>query len=261
MLFISVFILTLLPLNYSQAFTPLQEKILSVDFGTNEEDALIFYSSGKVVHIPAAKKFSTENINHGISKSLSEYKKKFQQNGEIEKYSPSILESFDEAKKLFDEMRSDFDVKSQCYNRAHVWAYEWRTEKNIFSSKMWLFFTPKYIRKFKFDWWFHVAPMVHIINQNSVRERVMDKKYAKTPLKLKEWTDIFIKDQSDCPVINSYSDYADYPESSFCYVMKSSMYYYRPLDLEEIDFTHVTKQRWNGAEVINAYFDGFNIIL
>jgi hypothetical protein len=259
MLNLSVFFLTLLYSISSFSLSLSSEKIHSVHFGTSKEDALIFYSNGSVAHVPAAKK-------HLLTSSISEKQKKFftpnthSFSRDQAPYSPSLLESALEAEKLFQGMRADFDEKSQCYNRSHVWAYEWRTEKNLFTSKAWLFFTPQYIRKYKFDWWFHVAPYVHIFSNNVVKERLMDKKYARSPLKLKDWTDIFIKDKSHCPVVNDYSEYADYPESSPCYVMKSSMYYYRPLDLEEKELTEKIKQRWVGSEVVEAYRDGFNIV-
>ncbi len=259
MLYLSVFFLTLLSTTPSFSLSPSSEKILSVHYGTTKEDALIFYHNGRVAHIPAAKK-------HLLTTSLSQKQKTFLTSQpfsspeDLEQYSPSILESPQEVEKLFQNMRPDFNEKSQCYNRAHIWAYEWRTEKNLFTSKAWLFFTPQYIRKYKFDWWFHVAPYVHVISNNLVKERLMDKKYARSPLKLKEWTDIFIKDKSHCPMVNKYSDYADYPESSPCFVMKSSMYYYRPLDLEDRELKEKTKERWLGSEVIEAYLDGFNIV-
>jgi hypothetical protein len=264
MLLLSVLFLTFLSSSHSLANTLIHEKILSIHNGEEAEDALIFYSSGRVAHIPAAKKhlYSSQELDKhkkwkkittsDISRSIP------MTNGP---YSPSILQSFEEAVRLLQETRSDYDEKSQCYNRAHVWAYEWRTEKNIFSSKVWLFFTPQYIRKYKFNWWFHVAPSVHVINKNAVKERIMDRKYAKSPLKLKEWTDIFMRDQSHCPVVDQYSHHADYPESGSCFVMKSSMYYYRPLDLEEIELKGKIKERWEAPEVIDAYLDGFNVVL
>jgi hypothetical protein len=264
MLFLSLFLLTLLSTSHSFANPLIQEKIVSIHQGEKGENALIFYSSGRVVHIPAAKKHLLSSLKISPQKKLKNFTTSDNSssiNMTSESYSPSILQSFEEAAKLFQETRSDYDEKSQCYNRAHVWSYEWRTEKNIFSSKVWLFFTHEYIRKYKFNWWFHVAPSVHVIHKNTVKERIMDRKYAKSPLNLKNWTDIFIRDQSHCPIVDQYSHYADFPESGSCFVMKSSMYYYRPLDLEEIELKGKTKQRWIASEVVDAYLDGFNMVL
>jgi len=260
MLLVSIFLIHL-STALSLANSTFQEKILAIHGGKKDEDALIFYSSGKVVHLPAAKKFLISEIKNKLFNENIKYENLFYSNGLASSYSPSILKNIDEAKALFSEARSGHDEKSQCYNRAHVWTYEWRIKKNIFSSKTWLFFTPKFIRKYKFDWWFHVAPMLHVITNDEVKERIMDMKYAKGPLKLKDWTDIFMRDRADCPVVDKYTEYSNYPESGSCFVIKSSMYYYWPLDLEQEELNGVTKESWIESEVTNAYLDGFNIVI
>src|SRR5690606_5817297 len=133
--------------------------------------------------------------------------------------------------------------------------------RNLYSSKAWLFFTKKYIRKYKFEWWFHVAPMVHVVIDGEVKERVMDIKYARGPIKLKTWTDIFMRDRSDCPVVQKYSDHANYPESGTCFTMKSSMYYYQPIDLEKLERHQIEKNSWNAAEVQQAFMDALDVAL
>ena len=106
-----------------------------------------------------------------------------------------------------------------------------------------------------------MAPMVHVVVNNEVKERVMDIKYAKGPLKLKQWTDIFMRDNADCPVVEKYSDHANYPESGSCFLMKSSMYYYQPVDLEQLELTGIGKSRWLAPEVKHAYLEAFDITL
>ena len=83
-------------------------------------------------------------------------------------------------------------------------------------------------------------------------------KYARGPLKLKQWTDIFMRDNADCPVVQKYSDHANYPESGSCFVMKSSMYYYQPVDLEEEELSGTVRNRWVPAEVSHAYQEAFS---
>jgi hypothetical protein len=171
-------------------------------------------------------------------------------------YVPSILPALDVARRYFSEARRSYTPDSQCYDRAHVWAYDWRRQQ-IYSSKTWIFFTRRYIRMNKFDWWFHVAPSVHVVIDGKVRERVMDIKYAQGPIALKEWTDIFIRNNTPCPVVERYRDQADFPESGSCFVMKSSMYYYRPLDLEFFDLTGTPRERWQPDEVRSALREAF----
>lgn len=175
-----------------------------------------------------------------------------------ELFTPSILKNLDQARLLFSQAKVNFK-ESQCYNKAHVWAYDWRTKNNVYSSKIWIFFTPKYIREFDFGWWFHIAPMIHVVHDAEVKERVMDPKYAKGPLKINDWSNIFMRNGSKCPVVEKYSDYANYPESAYCYLMKSSMYYYQPIDLELKEVKGIIKNKWVESEVRYAFEEAFNI--
>ena len=175
-------------------------------------------------------------------------------------YEPSILKSLDAARTYFYDARTN-PKESQCFNRAHVWAYDWRVKHKLYTSKVWLFFTRKFIRKYKFQWWFHVAPMVHVQVNGEVKERIMDVKYARGPIKLKTWTDIFLRDYAECPVVDKYSDQANFPESGSCFVMKSSMYYYQPVDLEQRELTGVDKSSWLEPEVKQAFVEAMDITL
>jgi len=188
---------------------------------------------------------------------IREIKRKREMNIENE-FQPSILENMGMASSFFKQARSNARNESECFNRAHAWAYEWRIKENLYSSKVWLFFTRRYIRKYKFEWWFHVAPMVHVIDGGTVKERIMDMKYARGPADLKRWTNIFIKDRSDCPVVEKYSEQANHPESGSCFVMKSSMYYYQPVDLERLELMKDVRTRWDEVEVRKAFQDAFN---
>jgi hypothetical protein len=275
---LSIFLLVFSSLIFAQK--EIITQVHDIDIGQKYEKPLVFLKSGEVVKL-ASKNILRRLQRKGERKSWFYFKidkkntvtsfKKVDNPSEASSdemaflydeslsYFPSILKDMDSAKKYFIESRNDTLAESQCYNRAHIWAYEWRKKHQIFSSKAWLFFTRKFIRKYKFDWWFHVAPVIHVVHEGKVRERIMDMKYAGGPLQLKTWTDIFLRDNAVCPVINKYSDYADYPESGSCFVMKSSMYYYQPIDLEYLETEGQIKQRWNEAEVKYAYKDAFNV--
>lgn len=258
----------------------IETQIHDVDLGGVNDEPLIFLTTGQVVTLQnknllknfrdAARNktwhevvidndrnvLSIKEINAPVQGALKTINF-FQE----ESFSPSILKDMNQARNYFYEQRQDHHKDSQCYNRAHVWSYEWRTKHNFYSSKAWLFFTRKFIRKYKFEWWFHVAPMVHVVVNNEVKERVMDAKYARGPAPLKQWTDIFMRDGAHCPVVEKYSDHANYPESGSCFVMKSSMYYYQPIDLEMKELTDFTKFRWLETEVKHAYEEAFKIKL
>jgi len=175
-------------------------------------------------------------------------------------YNPSIIESIDLATTYFLEARKNHK-ESQCYNRAHIWTYEWRVKHGVFSSKIWLFFSPKFIRKFKFNWWFHVAPIFHVKEDNKIFLQVADVKYGNSLLNVKSWTDIFMRNNAKCPLITNYNEYADHPESAWCYAMTSPMYYYQPINLEMRDLEGKEMTVWNPSDVRNAYEEAFDINL
>ena len=176
-----------------------------------------------------------------------------------ETFIPSIL-GLEKANELFRESIPS-PKESQCFNRAHVWSHEWRIKHKVYSNKMWMFFTRKYIRDFAFGWWFHVAPMIHMVEEGKVRERVMDVKYARGPLKIKQWTDIFMRNDAPCPLVENYSDHSNFPEWGSCFTMKSSMYYYQPVDLEWKEAFSMDRSSYLPSEIIAAYLEAFEIDL
>lgn len=264
------------------AQTEIKTQIHDIDMGSGNEVPLIFLKSGHVISYPLGKKADFEILKDGLRNhkwfifkinnkrellNIKETPAPIVQSPPMlsftddQLYQPSILKNLDAARSFFYDARTQAKEESQCFNRAHVWTYEWRTKRNLYASKVWLFFTRKFIRKHKFEWWFHVAPSVHVVHDGQVRERVMDIKYARGPLKLKQWTDIFMRDNADCPVVQKYSDQADHPESGSCFVMKSSMYYYQPVDLEQLELTGLPKTRWIEPEVKHAFVDAFDVTL
>lgn len=284
MRFLLVFFLIVLS-PFAIADSVISTQIYDIDMGQGNDEPLIFLTTGQVVSYPSADKSMMTSLRSAITQkrwlevtinedreivslkelpsppSISSSYKKMITEEVTEPFTPSILKDMDHARSFFYEANTKHRPESQCFNRAHVWSYEWRTKKNLYSSKAWVFFTRKFIRKYKFEWWFHVAPMVHVVSDGKVRERVMDIKYAKGPLKIKQWTDIFMRDNANCPVVEKYSDQANYPESGSCFVMKSSMYYYQPVDLELKELTGAEKTKWLEPEVRHAYIDGFGIRL
>ena len=268
------------------ANTEISTQIHDVDLGNESEDTLVFLTSGDVVRLKSFEKSliaeareilrkrvwvkilynpAREIIDiEEISPPLTSFVQKsffLEETPTVSvPYTPTILKNMDEARSFFYDVRTNHK-ESQCYNRAHAWSYDWRTKRNLYSSKVWLFFTKKFIRKYKFEWWFHVAPMVHVNVDGEVKDRVMDIKYARGPIKLKSWTDIFMRDNANCPVVEKYSDHANFPESGSCFVMKSSMYYYQPVDLELLEIKGTEKTKWIESEVKQAFLEALEITL
>lgn len=278
-----LFSISLLALSFSiKANTSFTTQIHDIDRGDSPDDeTLIFLSNGKVSKLSledhdsllaleeAKERGSWVNLTLDESRKIialssskiTEIPEQFVERNHLKSltvFKPTVIESMTKAREIFNDARYN-PKESQCYNRAHVWSYEWRMNYNLVTSKVWLFFTRKYIRKYNFDWWFHVAPMFHVNIGDRMMERVADIKYARAPLRIKQWTDIFLRNDAECPLVESYSEGADYPESRWCYIMKSSMYYYQPVDLEAKEKYGTDRSSWNEEEIKGSYLEAFDI--
>lgn len=277
-------LLLLLTLISSSLFaaTTWETRVHDVDRGSPGEEILVFFSNGQVGRIHPHKVEtlseleSAHSLGNWVLVTLSEKGEvkevKESDRKEIQRFSPgaskllsqdyvpSVVESYDVARSLFYEMRQSPVHNSECWQRAHVWAYEWRINHNLFTSKAWIFFTRKYIRANPdLTWWFHVAPMIHVKMDGVVKERIMDRKFGNAPLMIKKWTDTFIRSRETCRQVDTYSDHANYQDSASCYLMKSSMYYVQPMDLELLEKFDTIRDRWVEAELVDAYEKAFLI--
>jgi hypothetical protein len=226
-----------------------------IDFGDPGSEVLVLLTSGQV------KRYMAEDLPLSLLSNLQSTPKITPNKSfypQAFEAVPTIVESSDQARLLFKLGRHKIKT-SECFNRAHVWAYELFKNHQVNALKTWIFFSRKYIRKFAFDWWFHVAPSIVVKEENDVfRHQVMDLKYASRPLNTKDWTDIFMRNKASCHLIKSYSDYANYPESEWCYVMRTNMYYYQPLDMEDLETRGEAKTMWIFSEIRQAYEDALD---
>jgi len=175
-------------------------------------------------------------------------------------YTPTTVASIDLLRKYFKE--APYNPKeSQCFNRAMVWSYGWWRKHSLRSMKLFIYFTREYIRRYNFEWWFHVAPYAHVMENGKVVERVLDVKYSSGPLSFKKWSDIFMRNDADCRVITKYSEYADYPYTGDCFYQRADMYTYQPADLQMNEAWGYTKDNFNMTEVRGAYKEAFDIDL
>lgn len=93
-------------------------------------------------------------------------------------YEPTILPGLSSARAIFKRMNRKWTRDSECFNRAHIWNYEEFKRSGLKSNKVFIFFTKRYIRKYKFHWWFHAIPTVLIKHRGKVVERALDRRYA-----------------------------------------------------------------------------------
>lgn len=98
-------------------------------------------------------------------------------------YQGTNLTNYDQVTELYQSLNLNKKNNSECYERAHVWAYQLFDSFNIYSYKAFIFFTNQYRRKFDNKWWFHVAPAVMYNNEYYV----FDPEFLKEPTTLKAW--------------------------------------------------------------------------
>jgi hypothetical protein len=173
-------------------------------------------------------------------------------------YIPTTIKDMATAKQYFKKAKLPSKEETQCFNRAAVWTYEWWKEHSLKSNKILIFFTRNYIRRYNFEWWFHIAPYVHVMEEGKVVERVMDRKYSGGPLPFRKWTNIFTNKDPECPVITKYSDYADNPYVGECYITRTHMFTYQPADLQMYEAWNYTKEAFNMNEIKWAYEEAFS---
>ncbi len=144
---------------------------------------------------------------------------------------PSILTPT-QAEEVFHSLNPNSRRRSQCFNRAHVWTFETRKFKGVHLMKVFMFFTAKYIRDYRYRWWFHVSPFAYVEKEGVVRESILDWTFMNGPTDPKDWSDHFIKSRTPCPTVQNYSDYSNHQYDHDCYFMKVPMYFWQPRHLE-----------------------------
>ncbi len=172
-------------------------------------------------------------------------------------YEPTVISSLETADEYFWEMNGRAKKRSQCFNRAHVWANDMWNRHSVKSMKVFLFFTTKYIRQYRYKWWFHVSPYVLVDINGKAEERVLDRAFTDAPYEMKAWTDEFMQNEAYCPTVAKYSEYNNNQYAQSCYLMKVPMYYWEPNNLELMETETVPQRSWNQSEVSTAWKQAF----
>ncbi len=147
----------------------------------------------------------------------------------------TVIPDLAQAQTLWQWLDNRTKHNSQCYNRAHGWAYDMFSKRGIHSGKVFIFFTSKYIREKDYEWWFHVAPYVMVQTENMSVEHVLDRSYSRGPRDMRTWTNIFMYNDALCPQVTKYSDYRRNQQTEWCYLIKTSMYFRSPRDIENLE--------------------------
>jgi hypothetical protein len=173
-------------------------------------------------------------------------------------FNPTVILGDDAAVRLFNNLNRGYkqDRVTQCYNRAHVWAYEEFKKSGLHSQKSFIFFSDDFILKNNFEWWFHVAPTILVDVEGDLQHQVLDHQFAQRPLNLREWTGLWVKDRH-CPFINKYSHYSGAMKNEDCYLMNVPMFIWQPKDIEDFERTGIPKTQFTQWEVQHAYQEAF----
>lgn len=255
---------------FSESF---ESKIHDIHFSAGEE-SLVLFENGRVGFLPANEKLSdlfhfkqererlliNIDTQHTIVSMWSSAEESPPGSAAIKSgfsYEASVLDSVAKASQIFSRFKQGWQNESQCYNRAHIWAYEAFQESSLKSIKLFLFFTSRYIRNYRFKWWFHVAPMTLVRINGKNYPKVLDRRYTSGPRDIRAWTNIFMKNKAECPLVRKYSDYRNKQNAQDCYLLPANMYYYQPRDLELLERRGRIKSGFIQSEVNWAYREAF----
>lgn len=173
-------------------------------------------------------------------------------------FTPSVI-SMDKMNEIWKAMNPNFKRKSECSDRAHVWASDEFQRSGTMSQKAFIFFTASYINRNRFKWWFHVAPMFDVATGAGTQKMVMDVMYKDRPVTVKEWTDMMVFSGRDCKMTTKFSEYDVNPQTEDCYMIFESMYYRLPGDIHAQETTGSFRSGWNESEVNGARVRAFNV--
>lgn len=239
----------------AKKLTPVDVNIVGIDKGT-EEYSLAYGSDGLVYKIPTDEAHILGEIHGLLDEETNTFKplasnqaQGSQENLEeiVSDFTPTNLSSLEEAHDLFKKMYRRSKRRSQCYMRAHGWAYDLYRYYGINSEKIFVFFTRKYILNYDYKWWFHVAPMVTVAGEKIV----MDREFFREPKTIKEWTRKFVYSKKDCPTVGSYQEYQalNKTTSEDCLFRITPMYFWDPRSIKNHDNGTKPRHTWKNGEI------------
>jgi hypothetical protein len=264
------------------AATSVTTQVYDIDYGKGNQETLVLLNSGQVAKVSSAKsdilsRLTDKSAKHQSFNFTLDDDRYILAIEEVEgpmmtpvappemnmvksSYVPTTVDSMATLKKYHKEARYN-PKDSQCFNRAMVWTYEWWRNHSLKSNKILIFFTRTYIRRYNFEWWFHIAPYAHVMDNGKVVERVLDVKYTSGPRTFRQWTDTFTTKDPECPVITKFSEYADNPYTGQCYIIRTNMYTYQPADLQMNEAWNYVKDKFIMSEVRGAYLEAFDEVI
>lgn len=233
--------------------------IHSISRGENGEPHLVKMKSGEVRFIEQGQ----EKLLSPFESKIKMTPKNFDHENKylalpLEEYVPTPVAD-SEIQNIWNRMNPFMKRKSECSDRAHVWAHDEFQKTGTKSEKAFLLLTDSYIRRHRYKWWFHVAPMY---TTASGRKIVMDYQFLDRPVTYTEWKNLLVFSKRECVTEFRFLDYnAGADQSQDCYQKFEPMYYYVPADIANFE-TGRGKSGWSTFEVngsrSRAFFKGSN---
>ena len=167
-------------------------------------------------------------------------------------FEPTDVGTVERATQIFNSLDNTNRDQSQCFKRAHMWAFDLWSRLGINSTKMFIFYTNRFRELEDFDWWFHVAPALKVNGETYVIDRGFD--FIDSPLKPNDWKAKVSPSlrNTTCAVINNQADYDNNRWSRLCFFREMPMHYFRPLDLQNLDRRNMAKTGWELDELQDA---------
>lgn len=236
-----------------------QDKIFSIARGKGREPHLIKYVSGKVDFVEHDQKGKLALLEAKLkaqklfSKSVDHNKLLLDPGPD---FGPSILSDAD-IQSVYQRLNKYMRRKSECSDRAHAWSYDEFKRSGTKSEKVFLFLTDAYIRRNRYKWFFHVAPLF----TNPAGEKIVtDAQFFDRPVQLNEWKNSLVFSKRECVTDFRFLDYnAGADQTQDCYVKILPMYYRIPQDIGSLE-NGSPRTGWNVSEVnatrSRAFFKG-----
>lgn len=179
----------------------------------------------------------------------------------LSNFEPTNLDSLKKAQEVMNTLNTKTQFKSQCFNRAHIWAKEMYDNFGINSRKILIYYTLKFRKTISGRWWFHIAPMLKV----NGADYVVDRGFTRSPKTAEEWEKIFTKKMKGkrgdyrCKRITHVSEFynEENMRNEYCNIHYTSMYYWGPRDAKNLEEKGIQKTKWVNWEIRQAAKEAF----
>ena len=226
------------------------DSIHSISRGSEGEPHLVKFNSGEVKFIKPGQEhlLAPYETKLMLTKAAPVSGNKMLSVDEGEEYAPTPVAD-GEIQNIWNRMNPYMKRKSECSDRAHVWTSDEFAKTGIKSQKAFLLLTDTYIKRTRFKWWFHVAPLY---TTTSGKKIVMDYQFLDHPVTFNEWKNFLVFSKRDCVTDFRFLDYdAGADQTQDCYTRHAPMYYYVPSDMGSHELGQ-GKTGWSNAELNGA---------